>query len=97
LSARRARYMENQKILVDGLKKLGIKPIVEPEHQSYIITTFELGSINFAELYGALKAKGFVIYPGKLTSTPTFRLGNIGDVYPTDMAKLVKVIGEYIA
>ena len=97
LSARRARYMENHKILVDGLKKLGIKPIVEPEHQSCIITTFELGSINFAELYGALKAKGFVIYPGKLTSTPTFRLGNIGDVYPTDMAKLVKVIGEYIA
>ncbi|MCL1886137.1 MAG: 2-aminoethylphosphonate--pyruvate transaminase [Dehalococcoidia bacterium] len=96
LPARRMRYMENHKILVEGLGKLGIRPIVASEHQSYIITTFDLGSLDFHALYEALKSKGFIIYPGKLTSMPTFRLGNIGDVYPSDMAELVKAVEEYV-
>ena len=96
LSARRARYMENHKVLAQGLEKLNIHSIVAPEYQSYIITTFDLDSLNFPELYAALKAEGFIIYPGKLTTQPTFRLGNIGDVYPSDMAALVNTIGEYI-
>ena len=96
LSARRARYAENHRVLVEGLEKFGIHPIVAQEHQSYIITTFELGQMVFSELYRSLKSKGFVIYPGKLTSLPTFRVGNIGDVYPSDMAELVEAVGEYI-
>ena len=96
LPARRARYMENHKTLVAGLAELGVRSIVAPEDQSYIITTFELGKFDFAELYAALKAKGFIIYPGKMTDLPTFRLGNIGDVYPSDMAALVEAIRIYI-
>jgi 2-aminoethylphosphonate--pyruvate transaminase/phosphonoacetaldehyde hydrolase len=95
LQARKTRYIENHKTLVDGLENLGINSIVAPEHQSYIITTFELGDLNFSAMYETLKSKGFIIYPGKMTSMPTFRLGNIGDVYPADMARLVEVIGEY--
>jgi len=97
LQARRARYMENHDVLVRGLGELDIQSIVAPDHQSYIITTFELGSIDFSKLYAALKSKGFIIYPGKLTSIPTFRLGNIGDVYPSDMAELVKAVDEYVS
>ncbi|MGI6579072.1 MAG: 2-aminoethylphosphonate--pyruvate transaminase [Saccharofermentanales bacterium] len=96
LSARRKRYMENHEILVRGLEKLDIRPIIKPENQSYIITTFELGNLDFSKLYEKLKANGFVIYPGKLTAIPTFRLGNIGDVYPEDMVALVTAIEEYI-
>lgn len=96
LIARKKRYMENNEILVRGLEKLGIRPIIAPENQSYIITTFELGNLNFAKLYEALKSHGFIIYPGKLTSMPTFRLGNIGNVYPEDMIALVAAIEEYI-
>ncbi len=96
LPARRKRYLANHEILVQGLKKLGIRSIIAPEHQSYIITTFELGNLNFTKLYEALKSDGFIIYPGKLTSMPTFRLGNIGDVYPEDMANLVAAIEECI-
>ena len=96
LVARRARYIENHGVLVKGLGELGIRPIVAPEHQSYIITTFELGRLDFSKLYATLKSRGFIIYPGKLTSIPTFRLGNIGDVYPSDMAALVKAVGECV-
>ena len=97
LPARRARYRENHDVLVKGLGELCIQPIIAPEHQSYIITTFELGYFDFSKLYAMLKSKGFIIYPGKFTSIPTFRLGNIGDVYPSDMAELVKVVGVYVS
>ncbi len=96
LTARKARYMENHRVLIKGLAALGVKSIVAPEHQSYIITTFELGNLNFAKLYGTLKEKGFIIYPGKLTTIPTFRLGNIGDVYPSDMQELVEAMKQSI-
>jgi len=97
LSARKARYIENHRILTEGLARLGVKSVVAPEHQSYIITTFELGDFDFPALYAMLKSRGFIIYPGKLTTMPTFRLGNIGNVYPSDMAELVAAFEEYIA
>ncbi len=96
LIARQKRYLENHKVLVEGLKKMHLNPIVPEQYQSHIITTFYLGDINFQRLYDRLKKYGFVIYPGKLTDTPTFRLGNIGDVYPSDMKKLVKIFKEHL-
>ena len=94
LLARRKCYMENHQTLVQGLEKLGIRSIIAPENQSYIITTFELGNLDFSKLYETLKSCGFIIYPGKLTSKPTFRIGHIGDVYPADMRALVAAIQE---
>ena len=96
LTARRERYKKNHLLLTEGLEGFGIRPIVAPENQSYIITTLDLDSIDFLDFYNFLKSKGFIIYPGKLTSKPTFRIGNIGDIYPGDIEKLVAVIGEYI-
>ena len=96
LQVRKARYIENHKILIEGLEKLGINSIVASEYQSYIITTFELGDLDFSNLYAYLKLRGFIIYPGKLTALPTFRIGNIGDIYPSDMAKLVEAISDYL-
>lgn len=96
LEARRARYIENHKHLVEGMNKIGIKSIIDPKWQSYIITTFELGSINFSGMYNALKEQGFVIYPGKLTNHPTFRIGTIGNIYPQQIDRLCNLISEYI-
>ncbi len=97
LAARRARYQENHRVLVEGLTALGIEPLVPAGEQSHIITTFALGDLDFTVLYGALKERGFVIYPGKLTTLPTFRIGNIGNVFPGDMARLVDAIAEVVA
>ena len=41
-----------------------------------------------------LKAKGFVIYPGKISQADTFRIGNIGDVHPEDFRQLIEIIRE---
>jgi 2-aminoethylphosphonate--pyruvate transaminase/phosphonoacetaldehyde hydrolase len=95
LKARGARYAENHRMLIQGLAEAGISPIVKPEHQSYIITTFALGDLNFKQLYESLKSEGFIIYPGKLTDLPTFRIGAIGDVFPSDIKRLTDAIKRF--
>ena len=35
-----------------------------------------------------------MIYPGKVSKISAFRIGNIGDVYPRDMRRLLKAIRE---
>jgi len=80
------------------MEALGFKPYVGPEHQGPIITTFFYPSddFRFPELYAALKAKGYVIYPGKLTQKETFRLGNIGEIYDEDVEKILALFADVV-
>ena len=41
-------------------------------------------------------AKGYVIYPGKLTQKETFRLGNIGEIYDEDVEKILALFADVV-
>lgn len=100
INARHARYRENQRLLAAGMQRLGFRPLLHHEHQSPIITAFLCpadDAWNFRQFYDALKAKGFVIYPGKVTVRDTFRVGNIGDVHPADMHRLIDAVAAAMA
>ena len=94
--ARHARYCENHRVLVEGMRSLGYNTLLPDEWQSPVITSFYYLSagFDFAAFYQALKAKGFVIYPGKISQADTFRIGSIGDVCPDDFRRLVEAVGE---
>lgn len=94
IAAREARYSSNQQVITEGMEAAGFSALLPREWQSPIITAFRYPSANFSfeSFYGSLKKEGFVLYPGKLTSEPTFRIGSIGDVNPADMERLVHVI-----
>jgi 2-aminoethylphosphonate-pyruvate transaminase len=96
VEARYQRYCENHRILVEGMRALGFKTLLEDDIQSPIITSFLYPheGFDFKTFYYALKNKGFVIYPGKISKADTFRIGNIGDVHPEDFRRLVEVIRE---
>lgn len=96
VAARYARYCESHRVLVEGMRALGYKTLLPDSQQSPVITSFYYPSadFDFKAFYLKLKAKGFVIYPGKISQADTFRIGNIGDVYPADFAKLTEVIKE---
>lgn len=49
---------------------------------------------NLPDFYNKLKGKGFVIYPGKISDADTFRIGNIGDIFPSDIKALLEAIRE---
>ena len=96
ISARHTRYSENHCTLVEGMRSLGFKTLLKDEEQSPVITSFYYPSsdFNFKDFYQKLKAKGFVIYPGKISQADTFRIGNIGDVFPADFTRLIEAIKE---
>lgn len=97
VAARAARYRENQRTLVEGMRKLGFTTLLSDEHQSPIITSFNFPDhedFTFDEFYNRLKEKGFVIYPGKVTDVNTFRIGNIGAVTPAKIKDLLVAIEE---
>ena len=96
IAARYARYCENHRTLVEGMRSLGFKTLLPDEEQSPVITSFYYPTENFdfKDFYLKLKAKGFVIYPGKISQADTFRIGNIGDVFPADFVRLIEAVKE---
>lgn len=99
IAARGARYAELNRRLREGMEHLGFTAYITPEHQGPIITTFFYPSddFSFSDMYEALKKEGFVIYPGKLTERPSFRLGNIGELYADDVEKILQLFTRYMA
>lgn len=96
---REKRYRKNNVILRNGMKNLGFKSLIPEEYQSPIITTFfapNSPDYSFENFYYKLKKEGFVIYPGKVTDIDSFRIGNIGEVYPDDIYALLKAIEKAI-
>lgn len=95
IAVRQMRFTNNQKTLAAGMARAGFRALLPEEHQSPIITSFyypESDSFSFKELYERIKQEGFVIYPGKISTAPTFRIGNIGDVNAADMERLARTI-----
>ena len=41
-----------------------------------------------------MNARGFAIYPGSMTSVPTFRVGSIGHVFASDMQRFIRDVEE---
>jgi 2-aminoethylphosphonate-pyruvate transaminase len=100
VSARHSRYCENHRILVAGMQRLGFQPLLPADRQSPIITAFLYPTHtewSFNAFYAALKSRGFVIYPGKVTDHDTFRIGNIGDVHAEDMRRLIAAVEGVMA
>lgn len=97
VARRYERYSENHRILVNGMAELGFKCLLPAGWQSPIITSFynpKDPGYDFKLFYARLKERGFVIYPGKVTGVDTFRIGNIGHVFPADMARLIAAVNE---
>lgn len=99
IEQREKRYKRNNSILRKGMKSLGFETLISEEYQSPIITTFlapNSPKYNFETFYKELKSQGFVIYPGKVTDVESFRIGNIGEIYPDDIYELLKAIEKTI-
>ncbi|MDN5213679.1 2-aminoethylphosphonate--pyruvate transaminase [Fulvivirgaceae bacterium BMA12] len=99
VAKRYERYRSNHKKLVEGMQQLGFSCLLPPSYQSPIITSFNNPKndiYNFNKFYDRIKENGFVIYPGKVSVADTFRIGNIGHVFPDDIENLIRNIENAI-
>lgn len=93
--ARGARYTANRDALVAGMRALGFATLLADEWLSPIITTFHAPAdpaFDFLRFYEAMKARGFIIYPGKLTQVESFRIGHIGQLDVGVMKQVVAAV-----
>lgn len=99
IPARNKRYTENNHLLTSRLRALGFETYVGDEYQGPIITTFFYPAdrnYTFQEMYQYIKERGYAIYPGKVTDAETFRIGNIGEIYPEDINRVCDIIEEFL-
>ncbi|XP_067011935.2 2-aminoethylphosphonate--pyruvate transaminase [Anabrus simplex] len=100
VEARIKRYQKNCQVLQEGMKRMGFKKLLSDSCKGYIITSYHYPkhpNFTFDEFYRRLSDLGQLIYPGKVTNADCFRIGNIGDLYPSDMEHLLKCIHQVLS
>lgn len=98
--ARQTRYIQNQRLLVRGMRRLGFSTLLPDNLHSPMITAFEspeIDAFDFGTFYRALKVHGFIIYPGKVAQSNTFRIGTIGEVSISDIEGLLAAVRDCIS
>ena len=97
VAGRGARYHANRDTMVGGMRDLGFETLLDDRWLSPIIVTFFCPAdpkFSFDGFYEAMKEKGFIIYPGKLTVVDSFRIGCIGQMDEPVMHAVVKAASE---
>jgi len=95
--ARLARYTKNYETLIDGMEELGLRPFLDQKIQAPIIVTIHAPkhpNYDFKDFYHRVRAKGYILYPGKLTQVETFRVGCIGAIGATHLRQAVHAIQD---
>ena len=100
VTGRFQRYAENCRILIDGMRALGFEPLLSDNLQAPIIVTFKMPAdpaFDFQTFYDRAKDQGYVLYPGKLTVAPSFRIGCIGHLGANDMRAALSIMKTILA
>ena len=95
VAGRNKRYSGNCRIIIDGMRSLGFEPLLPDNLQAPIIVTFKMPAdpaFDFQVFYNRVKESGYVLYPGKLTVAPSFRIGCIGHLHADDMRDALAMI-----
>ena len=78
------------------MARLGVRALLPRPLQSPVITSFLYPhpDFDFRAFYLAMKRRGFVLYPGKISQADTFRIGTIGHVFSADIDRLLVAVDE---
>ncbi|XP_064623240.1 2-aminoethylphosphonate--pyruvate transaminase-like isoform X2 [Lineus longissimus] len=95
VEGRGRRYKKNNKVLREGMKKMGFKEFLPEGLGSFLITTYTYPkhpNFNSEAFFKKLNDKDQMIGPGAFTACPTFRIFNIGQIFPHDVRHLLKSV-----
>jgi len=94
-AARGARYRRNCDTLIEGMAALGFKSFLPRSVQAPVIATFHAPAdpaYDFKTFYEKVRARGYILYPGKLTQAETFRVGCMGAIDASEMRNVVSAV-----
>lgn len=94
-----ARYASMYEMMKKKVSELGFEFLIEEKYHAKLLTAImepKNPAYSFNEMHDYLFERGFTIYPGKVGNINTFRLSNIGAIYPADIENFLKVFEEYL-
>ena len=92
-----ARHTRVFNAINDGLDKLGFKQVIKPEWRTGLVSTAiypDDPNWSFEKVHDYCYERGFTIYPGKISSTNTFRLCALGAIDIKDIEDFFVVFEE---
>ncbi|MCG3176691.1 MAG: 2-aminoethylphosphonate--pyruvate transaminase [Candidatus Omnitrophica bacterium] len=96
--ARARRYAAKSRLLRSGLRRLGVRLLLEDRDASHVLQSAWLpGGVSYTALHDELKRLGYVIYAGQSSlSGRIFRLSNLGEIGLPDLRRLLGHIGRIV-
>lgn len=91
------RHLRVFEALHEGLNKLGFRQAIKKEHQAGLVVSAiypDDPNWNFEKVHDFCYERGFTIYPGKITTTNTFRLCALGAIDKSDIEDFFAVFRE---
>lgn len=96
-ASRIARYQTLARVLRDGLRAQGFQLLLQDDWSAPVMTSVlepAHPDWRFSRVHDELLARGFTIYPGKLTGLGTFRLATLGDLRVEDVQQFLAALHE---
>lgn len=92
-----ARHTRVFNAINEGLDKLGFKQVIKPQDRAGLVSTAvypDDPNWSFEKVHDYCYERGFTIYPGKISSTNTFRLCALGAIDVKDINDFFEVFEE---
>ena len=93
--AKFARHHAVYKAIRQGVAELGFKTVIDPKIESGLVVSVlypDDPNFTFEKIHDYCYERGFTIYPGKISTTNTFRLCALGTITPSDIKDFFKVL-----
>ena len=97
--AKWARHLRVNKAIHEGLAALGLKEAIDPSIQSGLVVSVlypDNPKWDFEKVHDYCYERGFTIYPGKITTSNTFRLCSLGAIDENDIKDFFIVLKNAI-
>lgn len=91
------RHLRVNRAIQEGVAKLGLKEAIKPEIQSGLVVSVlypDDPAWDFGKVHDYCYERGFTIYPGKISSSGTFRLCSLGAIDESDIKDFFVVFTE---
>ncbi len=93
--AKWARHLRVFNAIHEGLDELGFRDVIKREYQSGLVVSVlypDDANWDFERVHDYCYERGFTIYPGKISTTNTFRLCALGAIDEEDIREFFKVL-----
>lgn len=96
-TAKFARHRAVYEAIHEGIDRLGLKTAIDRRIESGLVVSVKYPdnpNWDFKKVHDYCYERGFTIYPGKISTTDTFRLCALGKIYPQDIKDFFVVLEQ---